>query len=122
MSEQDWNDIFVKEIGTSKEEKERGRGLFSKVLEDAFERCCQEIGPDSMDYCHLKNILNFIKTRQWEKIRPYVAKVNETQLRERVQGLTKRAEKERLKMNDVCWTTSLTRSPCWIPGSNGTIC
>ena len=74
MSEQDWNDIFVKEIGTSKEEKERGRGLFSKVLEDVFERCCQGIGPDSMDYCNLKNILNFIKTRQWEKIRHYVAK------------------------------------------------
>ena len=90
MSEQDWNDIFVKEIEPSK----RGQGLFSHALEDAFERCCQDVGPESMDYCHLQNILNFITTRQWEKIRAYVTHVNETHLRERVQDLVTRAEKD----------------------------
>ena len=79
----------------------------------------QVLGPDSMDYCHLKNILNFIKTRQWKKIRPYVIKVNETHLRERVQGLTKRAEKElyeRCLLDDIASKIALLDP--WEPWHN----
>ena len=80
MSEQDWNDIIVKEIDSNmrnmvergdfmtETEKQRSRLKFSKVLEEIFERRFREMHPHDMDYCHLQNILNLIKTRQWKKI------------------------------------------------------
>ena len=76
MSEQDWNDIIVKEIDSKmtnmietdyfmpETEKQRLRLKFSQVLEDIFERRFQEMNPHDMDYCHMQNLLNHIKTRQ----------------------------------------------------------
>ena len=121
MSEQDWNDIIVKEIdskmtnmvktnmvetGSFMPETEKQRLIlkFSQVLEDIFERRFQEIKPHDMDYCHMQNLLNFIKTRQWKKIWRYVEKVNETYFREYVQHLLKNAEEElyqRLLMDEI---------------------
>ena len=39
----------------------------------------------------MQNILNLIKTQQWERIGPYVEKVNQTSLRELVQTLMDKA-------------------------------
>ena len=123
MSEQDWNDIIVKEIDSKmtnmvktnmvetgyfmpETEKQRITLKFSQVLEDIFERRFQEIKPHDMDYCHMQNLLNFIKTRQWKKIWRYVEKVNETYFREYVQHLLKNAEEElyqRLLMDEISY-------------------
>ena len=116
MSEQDWNDIIVKEIDSKmtnmietgyfmpETEKQGMRLRFSQVLEDIFERRFQEMNPLDMDYCHMQNLLNLIKTRQWKKIWPYVENVNETYFREYFQHLLKNAEEElyqRLLMDEI---------------------
>ena len=107
VSEQDWNDIIVKEIDSKmtnmvergyfmpETEKQRMRLKFSKVLEDIFEMRFREMNPYDMDYCHMQNLLNLIKTRQWKKICPYVEKVNETYFREYFQHLMKNAEEDK---------------------------
>ena len=87
-------------------EKQRLILKFSQVLEDIFERRLQEIKPSDMDYCHMQNLLNFIKTRQWKKIGRYVEKVNETYFTEYVQHLLNNAEEElyqRLLMDEISY-------------------
>ena len=116
MSEQDWNDIIVKEIDSKmtnmvetnmmETEKQRLILKFSQVLEDIFERRLQEIKPSDMDYCHMQNLLNFIKTRQWKKMGRYVEKVNETYFTDYVQHLLNNAKEElyqRLLMDEISY-------------------
>ena len=97
MSEQAWNDIIEKEITMSDYELKRNDIKFREVMQSIFSDHLNSMPSDAMDYEHLQNILNLIKSCQWRAIGPYVEKVNETHFRELIQTLMKRTQQRLYK-------------------------
>ena len=81
-SEHEWDDIIIKELCP-----------FEQILQDTFLAYLKNTSTKAMDYWDMQNILNLIKTQQWERIGPYVENVNQTYLRELVLTLMDKAKK-----------------------------